>query len=70
MTLMTIIKWVATAGIIGSTVLRAFDYHIADMTVGFIGTSLWALAAYKERDMPLLTVNGFVLAVLGYGLIR
>jgi phosphopantothenate synthetase len=70
MTHLTIVKWLGTIGIIGSTLLRAFDYHIADMTVGFIGTACWAYAAIKEKDYPLLTVNGFVLAVLGYGLIR
>lgn len=67
---MNIIKWLGTAGIIGSTLLRAFDYHIADMTVGFIGTACWAFASIKERDYPLLTVNMFVLAVLSYGLMK
>lgn len=67
---LTIIKWLGTAGIIGSTLLRAFEYHVADMTVGFIGTACWAYAAIRAKDYPLLTVNAFVLAVLAYGLIR
>lgn len=67
---MNAIKWLGTAGIIGSTVLRAFDYHIADMSVGFVGTALWAYVAFKTKDFPLLTVNAFVLMVLAYGLIR
>lgn len=67
---MNAIKWLGTAGIIGSTVLRAFDYHIADMSVGFVGTALWAYVALKTKDFPLLTVNAFVLMVLAYGLIR
>lgn len=67
---MKLIKWLGTAGIIAATILRALGFHFADMTVGFAGTALWAYASYKERDMPLLTVNAFVLAVLAYGIIR
>ena len=67
---MKLIKWIGTAGIIGSTLLRAFDYHTADMAVGFVGTACWAYAAIKQKDYPLVTVNAFVLAVLAYGLIR
>ena len=67
---MNLIKWLGTTGIIGATIFRAFDYHMADMIVGFIGTACWAYAAFREKDYPLITVNGFVLAVLAYGIVR
>lgn len=67
---MTIIKWLGTTGVIVAAILRALDYHMQDMIVGFIGTLLWVYASYKERDMPLLTCNVFILAVLLYGIIK
>jgi len=68
LTLMKTIKWLGTAGVIIATILRAFGYHVEDMIVGFMGTTLWAYASYKDRDMALLTCNMFILAVLVYGI--
>ena len=67
---MSTIKWLGTAGIIIATILRAFGYHIEDMIIGLLGTTLWAYAAYKERDNALLTCNLFILAVLIYGIMK
>lgn len=66
---MLIVKWLGTTAIIIATVLRALDYHIADMAVGFIGTALWGYASYIDKDHALLTCNVFILIVLLYGLI-
>lgn len=65
---MAIVKWLGTLGIIVATILRAFGYHVEDMVIGFIGTSLWAYASYKDRDNALLTCNIFILLVLLYGI--
>lgn len=67
---MTLIKWLGTTGVIVATILRAFGYHTEDMIVGFMGTSLWAYASYKERDNALLTCNVFIIAVLLYGIFK
>lgn len=66
---MTLVKWLGTAGVILAAIFRALDYHIEDMVIGFIGTLLWAYAAYKEKDMPLFTCNVFILGVLFYGIV-
>lgn len=67
---MKLIKWLGTTGVIVATILRAFGFHIEDMIVGFIGTTLWAYASYKDRDHALLTCNIFILAVLVYGIFK
>jgi len=67
---MTLIKWLGTTGVIVATILRAFGYHTEDMIVGFMGTSLWAYASYKDRDNALLTCNVFIIAVLLYGIFK
>lgn len=68
--MLNIIKWVATAGIVCATILRAQGFHQADMIVGGIATALWAYAAYKTKDVPLFAVNGFCLLVLAYGVCK
>lgn len=66
---MSIIKWLGTTGIILSAVLRVLDFHMLDIAVGFVGTSLWVYASLVAKDYPLLTVNLFVDIVLLYGLV-
>ena len=66
----TMLKWTATACIVVATLLRAFEYHTADLIVGGIGTALWAYAAYQLRDKALFTVNAFCLAILTYGVLK
>lgn len=65
---MNTIKWLGTAGVIIATILRALGYHVEDMVVGFIGTSLWTYASYKDKDHALLTCNVFIPIVLLYGI--
>lgn len=62
------LKWSATIAIIIATICRSFDYHVADMVIGGIGTGLWAYAAYKMQDKALLAVNVFCLGILLYGI--
>ena len=64
------IKWIATACIVLATLLRALEYHTADLIVGGVGTVLWAYAAYQMRDKALFTVNAFCLAILTYGVFK
>ena len=70
LTLLTVVKWLGTTGVIIAAILRAFGYHIEDMVVGSIGTALWVYAAYKGRDTALLVCNLFILAVLIYGIVK
>jgi fatty-acid desaturase len=70
LTLLTVVKWLGTIGVIVAAILRAFGYHVEDMIVGSIGTALWAYAAYKGRDTALLTCNLFILTVLIYGIVK
>lgn len=64
------LKWTATAAIIAATVCRSLEYHMADLVIGGIGTTLWAYAAYKMQDRALLAVNAFCLAILVYGVMK
>ncbi len=66
--MMFMLKWTATGLIIISTLCRAFNLHLADVSFGLAGTVLWAYCAYLMRDRALLAVNGFCASVLTAGL--
>lgn len=66
---MNLIKWSGTILIIVATIMRVVGYHFLDLSLGLVGTILWAYASYVEKDKPLLTVNIFIILVLLFGLI-
>jgi hypothetical protein len=66
---MNFIKWAGTILIIFATIMRIFEYHFLDLTIGLVGTMLWAYASYVEKEKALLTVNIFIIIVLLIGLI-
>jgi hypothetical protein len=66
---MNFIKWTGTVLIIIATIMRTVEYHFADMSIGLVGTMLWAYASYMEKDKPLFTVNVFIIIVLLFGIL-
>lgn len=64
------LKWIATAAIVVATICRSFDYHIADLVIGGIGTAMWSYVAYQMKDKPLFVVNAFCLGILIYGVVK
>lgn len=66
---MNTIKWLGTILIIIATVMRVAGHHFLDLSIGLVGAMLWAYAAYKENDKPLLAVNIFIISVLVFGLL-
>lgn len=66
---MNLIKWSGTILIIIATIMRVVGYHLLDLSMGLVGTMLWAYASYVEKDKPLFTVNVFIIIVLLFGLL-
>jgi hypothetical protein len=66
---MNFIKWSGTILIIIATIMRILGYHLLDLSIGLVGTMLWAYAAYVEKDKALLTVNVFIIIVLLFGIL-
>jgi len=64
------VKWVGTILIIIATIMRVVGYHFLDLSIGLVGTLLWAYAAYKQKDNPLFTVNIFIVLVLLFGIVN
>ena len=64
------LKWIGTICVIVAATCRAFELHFADIILSIIGATLGVYAAYKMRDKPLMFVNGFITAILLYGVVK
>ena len=65
-----IMKWVGTACVIVAATCRAFEFHTVDLILSIIGAAVWGYAAYHMKDKPLMVVNGFITAILLYGVVK
>lgn len=68
--MLEIIKWLGTACVILAATCRAFEFHTVDLILSIIGAVAWGYAALKMNDKPLLVVNGFITAILLYGVVK
>ena len=68
--MLEILKWLGTACVILAAVCRSLNLHAADMALSLIGAAVWVYAALRMKDKALLTVNGFIVAILLYGMIK
>jgi hypothetical protein len=70
LTVLNALKWIGTACVISAAGARSFEYHNVDLILSIVGASLWGYAAYKMEDKALLAVNGFITAILLYGVFK
>jgi hypothetical protein len=61
-----IIKWLGTILCLLGIALTSFNIYPANILFGLIGSALWTLAGFIQRDIPLLLVE-FVAVVLYFG---
>jgi hypothetical protein len=64
------VKWIGTACVILAATCRAFEFHTVDLILSIFGAALWGYAAYEMKDKPLIVVNGFITAILLYGVVK
>lgn len=63
---MIIIKWLGTILCLIGIALTSFNIYPANILFGLVGSALWTLAGFMQRDVPLLLVE-FVAVVLYFG---
>lgn len=68
--MLEILKWLGTACVILAATCRAFEFHTVDLVLSIVGAAVWGYAALKMNDKPLLVVNGFITAILLYGVVK
>ena len=64
------LKWFGTICVILAATCRAFDLHTADLILSILGAGVWGGVAIKAKDNPLLVVNGFIVAILLFGVFK
>ena len=65
-----IVKWIGTVCVIIAATCRAFDLHTADLILSIVGAGIWGYAAVVMKDKALVTVNGFIVLVLLFGVLK
>ena len=63
---MIIIKWLGTILCLIGIALTSFNIYPLNILFGLVGSALWTLAGFIQRDIPLLLVE-FVAVVLYFG---
>ena len=63
---MIIIKWLGTILCLIGIALTSFNIYPLNILFGLVGSVLWTLAGFMQRDIPLLLVE-FVAVVLYFG---
>jgi hypothetical protein len=61
-----IIKWLGTILCLIGIALTSFNIYPLNILFGLVGSALWTLAGFIQRDIPLLLVE-FVAVVLYFG---
>ena len=54
---MQTLKWTGTGLCLVGILLTSFNIYPLNIIVGFIGSSIWAMAGYAQDDNPLLVVE-------------
>ena len=63
---MIVIKWLGTILCLIGIALTSFNIYPLNILFGLVGSALWTLAGFMQRDIPLLLVE-FVAVVLYFG---
>jgi hypothetical protein len=61
---MTLCKWLGTILCLIGICLTSFNFYPLNVWFSLIGSALWTLAGYLQRDVPLFLVE--VVAVVMY----
>ena len=68
--MLNVLKWFGTGCVIAAAACRSFDYHSADLALSILGAGIWGFAAIRMKDNALVAVNGFIGAILLYGVVK
>ena len=67
MGMLEVIKWSGTILCLIGIALTSFNIYPINIYLGFIGSSLWAYAGYKQKDYALFLVEFVAVVMYGAG---
>jgi preprotein translocase subunit SecY len=62
-------KWTGTAICLFSILLTALNIYPANLILGFIGSTMWAIAGYSLDDTPLFVVEAVAVVFYAGGIV-
>lgn len=62
------IKWLGTLIVIFGICLTSFNIYPLNIYFGIVGSGLWAIAGYLQKDKPLFLVEIFAVLIYIIGL--
>ena len=62
-------KWTGTGICLLSILLTALNIYPANLILGFIGSTMWAIAGYALDDTPLFVVEAVAVVFYAGGLV-
>ena len=63
-------KWLSTAMAIGCAISASFDWYPLNVWLGFLAGIGWTWVAWQWREWSLITINGLLTIVYGFGVVR
>jgi hypothetical protein len=63
------IKWTGTGLCLVGIGLTSFNIYPANIVLGLVGSGLWAVAGWLQRDRPLVLVEAAAVAMYAAGVI-
>lgn len=67
---MLLLKWAGTVLCLIGIALTAFNYFPVNVWFSLIGSLLWTVAAYIQRDVPLVLVEAIAVVMYTAGIAR
>jgi hypothetical protein len=64
------IKWAGTTLCLIGIALTAYNIYPLNLWLSLIGSSLWMVAGFIQRDTPLILVEGVAVALYLAGIIK
>ena len=62
-------KWAGTGICLLSILLTALNIYPANLVLGFIGSTMWAIAGYSLDDTPLFVVEAVAVVFYAGGIV-
>jgi hypothetical protein len=63
------VKWAGTGLCLVGIGLTSFNIYPANIVLGLVGSGLWAVAGWMQRDTPLVLVEAAAAAMYAAGVI-
>jgi hypothetical protein len=66
---MILLKWIGTILCLIGIALTSFNIYPANVVCGLVGSALWTMAGFLQRDIPLFLVEAIAVIIYFVGMV-